>query len=291
VCLVTFPKVDHRLSGVVCFAVGEDSAQKPLANPAEMALLGMSKIEKKSPSEKYRRTEYRQLFRLGRFQAQRLLWISAILVISWQSSPSAYAQLYVGVLGGVANLSGDARSVVTSGSLQFSSYNPANGGAFSFLAGKHFSNYFSAQGSYIWNENDLSLAAGNSVAGTQEGYQETRTSSQQILIGNLLVYFRARNSRLRPYLSVGTGVMHFASTQENLQQILAAPVLPPRHFSSSQIVLNVPVGMDVALGKGWAFRYTFSETISENPIDHRLSPPGQHSFKNFQNLFGFVRRF
>src|SRR5215467_14070834 len=44
-------------------------------------------------------------------------------------------------------------------------------------------------------------------------------------------------------------------------------------------------------GKGWAFRYTFSETLSKNPISDRLSPPGQHSRKNFQNLFGFVRRF
>lgn len=263
----------------------------PLADPAGMALLGMSKIEKKSPSEKCRWTECGQLFRLGRFQVQRFLWISAILVISWQSSPPANAQLYAGVLGGVASLSGDAHSFVTSGSLQFSSYNPANGGAFSFLVGKHFSNYFSTQASYIWNENDLSLAAGNSANETQEGFQETRTSSQQILIGNMLVYFRARKSRLRPYLSVGTGLVHFVSTQENLQQIVGAPVLPPRHFSSNQIVLNVPVGMDVNLGRGWAFRYTFSETISKNPIDHRLSPPGQHSFKNFQNLFGFVRRF
>ena len=251
----------------------------------------MSKIEKKSPSEKCRRTEYAPMSWLGRFQAQRFLLISAILAISWQASPLAHAQLYAGVLGGVASLSGDARSLVTSGSLQFSSYNPANGGAFSFFAGRHFSDYFSAQGSYIWNQNDLRVAAGNSGSGTQEGYQETRASSQQILIGNMLVYFRARTSRLRPYLSVGTGFMHFASTQENLQQILGAPVLPPRHFSSNQIVLNVPVGMDVALGKSWAFRYTFSETISKNPIDTRLSPPGQHSFKNFQNLFGFVRRF
>ena len=260
-------------------------------HPAGMALLGMSKIHNKSPRKKRSRSEYVQAFRLGKFQTRKFLWISAIFVVSWQSSPSAHAQLYAGVLGGVASLSGDARSLVTSGSLQFSSYNPANGGALSFLMGKHFSDYFSAQGSYIWNQNDLNVASGNSGSGTQEGYQETRTSSQRILIGNALVYFRTRDSRLRPYLSVGTGFMHLASTQGSIQQILGAPVLPPRHFSSNEIVLNVPVGMDVNLGKGWAFRYTFSETISKNPIDGRLSPPGQHSFKNFQNLFGFVRRF
>ena len=57
------------------------------------------------------------------------------------------------------------------------------------------------------------------------------------------------------------------------------------------IALNVPVGIDAALGRGWAFRYTFSETISGNPIDDHLSPSGRHSFKNFLNLFGFIKRF
>jgi hypothetical protein len=159
------------------------------------------------------------------------------------------------------------------------------------LVGKHFSDYFAAQASYVWNENELGLTAASSDNGVQQGYQETRSSSQHTVIGNMLVYFRARDSRLRPYLSVGTGVVHFASTLESLQQVLSAPVLPANHFAANAIVLNVPVGMDVNLGKGWAFRYTFSETLSKNPISERLSPPGPHSLKNFQNLVGFVRRF
>ena len=256
-----------------------------------MALLEMSKVATKSPSQKRRRTQHAKIFRLGKLETRRALRILAILVLGWRSSLLAHAQLYVGVLGGVSTLSGDARSLVTSGSIAFSSYNPANGGALGLLAGRHFSDYFSAQASYIWNENGLSLASANSGNVTQEGYQETRTSSQQTVIGNLLVYFRARDGRLRPYLSVGSGFMHFASTQENVQQVLGTPALPQRHFSSNLVVLNVPVGMDVNLGKGWVFRYTFSETISGNPVSDRLSPTGQHSFKNFQNLFGFIRRF
>jgi hypothetical protein len=55
--------------------------------------------------------------------------------------------------------------------------------------------------------------------------------------------------------------------------------------------LHIPVGMDVKVRGGWAFRYTFSETVSKNPIDNQLSPSGQHSFKNFQNLFGLIKRF
>jgi len=68
-------------------------------------------------------------------------------------------------------------------------------------------------------------------------------------------------------------------------------MLPPVSFSSNMLALHIPVGMDVKLGSGWAFRYTFSETISRNPIDDHLTPSGQHTLKNFQNLFGFIKRF
>ncbi len=105
------------------------------------------------------------------------------------------------------------------------------------------------------------------------------------------MYFRNRDSRLRPYLSLGTGLVHFTSSQEQVEQVLGTPDLPPRRFSANMIALHVPVGIDLKLGKGWAFRYAFSETLSKNPISDHLSPPGQHSLKNFQNLFGFIRQF
>ena len=111
------------------------------------------------------------------------------------------------------------------------------------------------------------------------------------MVVDVLVYFRKRDSWLRPYLSVGTGFVHLASSQERIEQVLGTPDLPPQRFSSNMIALHVPVGIDVNLGKGWVFRYTFSETLSKNPVSDRLSPPGQHSLKNFQNLFGIIRQF
>jgi hypothetical protein len=219
-----------------------------------------------------------------------LLLVVVLFSSSW-ITPLALAQLYAGALGGVATLSGDARSLLSSNSTAFSSYDPKNGGAVEILVGKHFSDYFAAQGNYIWNGNRLTLTSAAFSNGTQEGYLETRRSSQQSLIGDLLVYFRNRDSRLRPYLSVGTGLVHFASSQEQITQLVGSPALPPQHFSANMIALHVPVGIDVRVGKGWAFRYTFSETLSKNPISDRLSPPGQHHLMNFQNLFGFVRRF
>ena len=224
-------------------------------------------------------------------QRRTFLRVFAILFLSWQVATPVHAQLYVGVLGGIPTLSGDSRSLLSTGSTSFSSYDPSNGGVVEVLVGKHFSDYFTAQGDFIWNGNSLTLTSATFGSGLETGYVERRDSSQQSVVGDLLVYFRPRDSRLRPYLSVGTGFVHFASSQSRIEQVLGTPGLPPQNFSANMPLLHVPVGIDVKLGKGWAFRYTFSETLSKNPISDRLSPPGQHGLKNFQNLFGFVRRF
>jgi hypothetical protein len=195
------------------------------------------------------------------------------------------------IIGGFSSLSGDSGSVLTPGSTAFSSYDPKNDGAFEVLLGIHLSEYFSVQGNYIWNSNQLTLTSVSFVNGVQQGYQEIRGSTQQSVIGNVLVYFRKRDSRLRPYLSVGTGLVHLSSMQQRLNQLQGAAVLPPHSFSSNVVGLSVPVGMDVKVGRGWAFRYTFSETIGPNPINDFLSPSPQGALKNFQNLFGFIRRF
>lgn len=217
--------------------------------------------------------------------------IAVVVLLACCCATPAQAQFYAGVLGGVSTLSGDSRSLLSPGPTAFSSYDPKNGGEVELLAGRHFSDYLTLQVDYTWNSNNLTLTSATFNNGTQAGYQESRSSSQQSLIADVLLYFRKRNSRLRPYLSVGTGFVHFASSQEHLEQVIGNAAPPPQHFSSSLIALHVPVGMDVNLGKGWAFRYTFSETLSKNPISDQLSPPGQHRLMNFQNLFGFVRRF
>ena len=221
----------------------------------------------------------------------KIVQLGLVLLLGLSSTTLAHAQLYAGVLGGISSLSGDSRSLLSSGSTAFSSYDPKNGGAVEALVGVQLSDYFAVQANYIWNSNELTLTSAQFVNGAQQGYRETRNSSQQSIIGALLVYFRKRDSRLRPYLSVGTGLVHFSSSQARVDQLIGSPILPPASFSSNMPALYVPVGMDVKLRSGWVFRYTFSETISKNPIDDHLSPPGQHGLKNFQNLFGFIKRF
>lgn len=220
----------------------------------------------------------------------RKLTIAMVLLFVCDCAVIAEAQFYAGVMGGVATLSGDSRSLLGSSS-SFSSYNPKNGPAVELLLGKHLSNYFTVQGEYIWNSNTLILTSAMLTGGGQQSYQETRSSSQQSVIGDLLIYFRKRGSRLRPFLSVGTGFVHLASSQQQINQLIGAPVLPPKHFSSNMAALHVPVGIDVKLIKGWAFRYSFSETLSSNPVSEQLSPPAFHNLQNFQNLFGIIKQF
>ncbi len=232
---------------------------------------------------------------LGAFRGGRNMWFkdaltATILLVVSASAISVNAQVYAGVAGGVATLSGDARSIVGSSS-SFSSYDPKNGPAVEVLLGAHLSDYFSVQGEYIWNSNSLTLTSGRFSNGEQRGYQETRSSSQQSVLGDLLIYFRKRGNRLRPFLSVGVGLVHLSSSQQQVTPLMGNAMLPPQHFSSNMAALHVPVGMDVKLAKGWAFRYTFSETLTSNPISDRLSPPAQHNLQNFQNLFGFIKQF
>jgi hypothetical protein len=220
----------------------------------------------------------------------RIAALAVLLFFVCSCAVTVEAQVYAGVTGGVATLSGDSRSLLGTTS-SFSSYNPKNGPAVEVLLGMDLTNYFSVQAEYIWNSNPLNLATASFSQGMQQAYQESRSSSQQSVLGDLLIYFRQRGSRLRPFLSIGTGLVHLSSSQQQIKQLFGSPMLPPQQFSSNMVGLHVPVGIDVALAKGWAFRYSFSETLTGNPISHQLSPQGLHNLQNFQSLFGFVKRF
>jgi hypothetical protein len=200
---------------------------------------------------------------------------------------SAQARPYVGVLGGIATLSGDAGSQATAQGLNLSSYAPANGGAINGFAGVHLHNYFSVQGNFIWNENNLQLNSASS--GTGRSYQEKRSISQAAGVFDFLLYFRGRKSHIRPYLGTGVGVIHLFTTETKVIESQGAPALPPT-FSYTGPVFRSHVGIDLRLSGKLDFRYSFSEFIGHNELSEHLSPPGSSTLKNFQNLFGFVVR-
>jgi Outer membrane protein beta-barrel domain len=203
----------------------------------------------------------------------------------------AAGDYYAGGIAAVATLSADGQSIVTASASQVSLYKPANGPAVNLFFGRFLGNYVSIQGNYIWNANGLTLVSNSVGPQGASFYSETRSSSQSSVVGDVLVFFRDRGSRLRPYLSTGIGIVHLKSSQQELDSVSGSPTLPPRDFSSNTPGLRVAVGIDVKLRRGFSFRYSFSETISSNPISDQLSPPGQRALKNFQNLWGFVKTF
>lgn len=214
------------------------------------------------------------------------------LLVAARPAASAQGRFYGGVLAGVSTISGDASSRIQPPNSSASSlYDPKNGLTFSAMVGRDVSEYVSVQANYLWNGNRLKFDSSSTTNGTLTAYEETRSSSQQRVLADVMVYFRVRGSRFRPYLGVGTGWVHFRSDQEQVMQSVGTLALPARTFSSDMVALHTPVGLDVKLGSGWKFRYAFSETLTRNPISERLSPPGSHRLMSFESLFGIVRQF
>jgi hypothetical protein len=205
--------------------------------------------------------------------------------VAAQENPTTFA----GVVFGVSTLSADGISTTMPAAARVSLYKPENGVAFNAFAGVHLSRYFSIQGNYIWNRNDLTLTS--LVAARNGGvfYEQHRDSAQHSGVLDALLYFRSVENRVRPYLSTGLAVLHLSSSAG---QALVEGLDPPtRTITATRIGLRVAVGIDLAWSRAFSFRYSFSETISRNPISAQLIPPGERRLANFQNLFGIVRHF
>jgi outer membrane protein with beta-barrel domain len=197
-------------------------------------------------------------------------------------------RVFVGAVAGVSTLSADARSEITTDGADVSLYKPENGPALNVVLGMHVREYVTVQANYIGNRNDLALASVRSTDLGPTFYEQPRTSSQHAIVGDLLVYFREQRSVVRPYLSVGVGVVRF-EMRANGQALSRNAVPPAETVRATRATLRVAVGLDLRLGRGWSVRYSFSESVSGNPISAQLSPPGQRNLANFQNLFGVVR--
>jgi hypothetical protein len=220
---------------------------------------------------------------------QRLVTGAALM--SCLATTAAEAQqdrrVFVGGVAGVSTLSADARSEATTDSVDVSLYKPENGPALNLFVGMHAREYVTVQANYVWNRNHVALTSVRSTALGSSFYEQPQTSSQHALVGDLLVYFRERASVVRPYLSVGVGVVRLETNADGPARNRNA--VPPAEGSrATGATLRVAVGLDLRLGQGWSGRYSFSESVSGNPIGAQLSPPGQRNLANFQNLFGVV---
>lgn len=203
-----------------------------------------------------------------------------------QSEPRAFA----GALFGVSALSADARSATTAADAAISLYDPGNGPALNLFAGVHLAEYFTLQANWMWNSNDLTLTASFTGPGPGGYYEQRRRSRQHAVVFDGLVYFRRVGSVIRPYLGTGLAILNFSSA--DVDDLRGQGLDPPEGtLASTRVGLRSHVGIDVRLSRHVSFRYSFSETISGNPISPSLTPPGRRGMMNFQNLFGLLGRF
>lgn len=209
------------------------------------------------------------------------------------ATPPAFAQddgrAYVGGLFGVSTLSADGRAAVAPPRARASLYKPENGPVVNGLVGLHVHRFVSVQASYIWNRNGLTLLS-SFTAPDGGGFSEhERSGVQRALVADLLVYVRDLDSRVRPYLSVGVGALRFDS-ERPLRTTTSGAETTSDRIGSTLVALRVAVGIDLAVGGGWSVRYSFSDTVSGNPVSEVLDPRGQRRLAHFQSLFGLVRR-
>jgi outer membrane protein W len=220
-----------------------------------------------------------------------------VLALTWAmllSALPAAAQddprVFAGGLFGVSALSADAQSVTSGSDAAMSLYKPENGLALNLFAGIHLAQYFSLQANWMWNRNDITLVSSAITPQAGAFYEQRRRSRQHAIVFDGLIYFRRLDSAIRPYLGTGVSLLHFSS--DEITMSAAHGLTPPAGaITSTRIGLRSHVGIDVKLSRHVGFRYSFSETISGNPISPVLTPPAPRPLANFQNLFGFVARF
>jgi outer membrane protein W len=214
----------------------------------------------------------------------------AIVLMSAPCAAQDDPRIFAGALYGVSALSADARSITTDSTAAVSLYDPKNGPALNVFAGIHIAHYFSVKANWMWNRNDLTLIASVTAPHTGAFYEQHRDSRQHAVVLDGLIYFRRMDSTIRPYLGTGLSVLHFSSDEITASAALSLPA-PSGKMASTHLGLRSHVGIDFRLSRRLAFRYSFSETISGNPVGPSLTPPGRRALMNFQNLFGFVGRF
>jgi hypothetical protein len=221
----------------------------------------------------------------------RILAITLAMSVTWLPAAAQDApRIFAGGLFGVSTLSADATSDTSGPDAALSLYKPENGPALNVFAGVHVAEYFTVQANWIWNRNDITLVS--SFVTPQGGgyYEQRRHSRQHAIVLDGLIYFRGLDSAVRPYLGTGVSLLHFSSG--GVVSSSAHGLAPPAgEIASTHIGLRSHVGIDLRLSRRVSFRYSFSETISGNPIGPSLTPPARRGLMNFQNLFGFVGRF
>jgi hypothetical protein len=143
--------------------------------------------------------------------------------------------------------------------------------------------------SYGWNRNDLLLSGGDLVRASS--FEQPVRATMHSVVAEAMVYFRNRDSRVRPYLSAGPGIVRTTAEASGATRASGSPAVLPSGLDSVHAALRVAVGMDIRFHRRVSLRYSFSETLQRNTFSRALDPPGERNLANFQNWWGIVWTF
>ena len=225
-----------------------------------------------------------------RFIDRRVHVAALLLAILPSPSTAQDSGYFVGVISGSSQLSGDPSSMVSAAGFATSVYKPETGPAVNVFVGRHLREYVTLQLNYTWNRHDVAFFSARATPTESRFYEQPHSTTHHTFIGDVLVYFRERSSRIRPYLSGGLGFLHLSS--ERRPGLIDGGLMPPRSaFTTTDFTTRVAVGADVPVGNGWSIRYSFSENLGPNPLSRQLDPQGTRGLMSFQNLVGVMREF
>ena len=225
-----------------------------------------------------------------RFVVSRAHVVVLLLAVLPSPSGAQESGYFVGVVGGSSQLSGDPTGIVSPTGFATSVYKPETGPAVNAFVGRHLREYVTLQASYTWSRNDVAFFGARGTLIESRFYEQPHRTAHHTFIGDVLVYFRERTSRVRPYLSGGLGFLLLSSEQRS-GSIDGGLSPPPTTFTATDFTSRVAVGVDVVVGDGWRVRYSFSENLGPNPLSRQLDPQGTRGLMTFQNLLGVMREF
>ena len=202
-----------------------------------------------------------------------------------QDEPRAFA----GALFGVSALSADAQAVTTGADAAVSLYDPKNGLALNVFGG------------FMLLNTSRSRSTGCGTGTTSRWFPRTHRLKPVVFMSRPETVRNMRWSSMASSTFDGWTARFGHTWEQACRSVrfsseeggsLAQGLTPPAgEIRSTHIGLRSHVGIDFRLSRHISFRYSFSETISSNPISPSLTPPGRRPLMNFQNLFGFVSRF
>lgn len=196
-----------------------------------------------------------------RRNAKRFYGAASALLVFLLLAPGAVAQdgnLRLSVFGGGSFLKGE-RSFIIDGSPKRSDF--AKGGKFGFRGTADLNSHWAVEGAYSYGTNNLRIFD----IGTTTRERAFGTRIHQIT-GNALYYLGDPESKLRPFVTAGGGLMRFGPTSEAKSAATIKFIDEPATISATNgFDFNYGGGIEAKVSDFWGLRFDVRDHLAKIP--------------------------